>query len=245
MNWPISQLLNGHSAKFVDKSGHAHFSNETIASQSHIVNASVLLGNGSSGESPERDYERELNDFHAITRGVLKMMNGRLGRLKTGAVNEAKKMLRVFLYLWVFLTVLALHKAFVFDEDILTYQQGFALINAFALAKIVVVGQQLQVGERITKGMPLVFPILFKAAIFGVILIGFHVVEETLVGTWHGKTIKEAVPTLGDGSLQAILMLSIISFVAMIPFFGFQEIERVIGEENRTVSCSRQGNLIA
>jgi len=67
--------------------------------------------------------------------------------------------------------VLALHKAFVFNEDVLSYQQGFALINAFALAKFVVVGQQLRVGERLTKDIPLVYQIILKAAIFGVLLI--------------------------------------------------------------------------
>ncbi len=158
-------------------------------------------------------------------------MKERLYRIKTGAIEEARKMFRIFIYLWVFLSVLALHKAFVLSEDILTYQQGFALLNAFALAKIVLVGQQLRIGEPLTKGMPLVVPILFKSAIFAVLLILFHVIEETLVGMWHGKTAGEAIPTLGDGSLQAIIMLSIISFVAMIPFFGFQVIEQAIGEK--------------
>jgi hypothetical protein len=54
------------------------------------------------------------------------------------------------------------------------------------------------------------------------------VIEETFAGVWHGKAVIEAIPTLGDGSFQAVLMLSIVGFVAMIPVFAFHEIERVI-----------------
>jgi hypothetical protein len=152
------------------------------------------------------------------------MANGRLSRFKSGAIEEAKKLFGVFVYLWVFLTVLSLHKAFIFNENILTYQQGFALINALALAKIVVVGQDLRLGDRLTQNLPLIYTILFKAAVFALITICFHIIEETLIGMWHGKPAAEAIPTFGDGSLQALVMIAIITFVALIPFFGFLEI---------------------
>ncbi len=158
-------------------------------------------------------------------------MANELSRLKSGAVAETKKLVSVFLYLWVFLTVLSLHKAFIFNENILTYQQGFALINALALAKIVVIGPDLHVGERLTRSLPLIYTIMLKAAVFAVIVIAFHVIEETLIGMWHGKTAAEAIPTFGDGSLQALLMISIISFVALIPFFGFLESQQALGTE--------------
>ncbi len=172
------------------------------------------------------------------------MAKEHLKRLKTGAVEETKKLFRVFLYLWVLLTVLALHKAFIFNENVLTYQQGFALVNAFALAKIVVVGQDLRLGERLTRSLPLIYMILFKAAVFAVVLVGFHVLEEMLIGMWHGKSAAEAVPTLGDGSLQAIIMLNIIVFIALIPFFGFLEVEQAIGPEQlRAILMRRKGSI--
>ncbi len=171
------------------------------------------------------------------------MPNERLSRLKSGAIAETKKLVSVFLYLWVFLTVLSLHKAFIFNENMLTYQQGFALINALALAKIVVIGQDLHVGERLTRSLPLIYTIMLKAAVFAVIVIAFHVIEETLIGIWHGKTAAEAIPTLGDGSLQALLMLSIISFVALIPFFGFLEIQKALGvEQLRSILLRRRSS---
>ncbi len=137
----------------------------------------------------------------------------------------------------------ATQKAFIFNENMLTYQQGFALINALALAKIVVIGQDLHVGERLTRSLPLIYTIMLKAAVFAVIVIAFHVIEETLIGIWHGKTAAEAIPTLGDGSLQALLMLSIISFVALIPFFGFLEIQKALGvEQLRAILLRRRSS---
>jgi len=173
------------------------------------------------------------------------MVNERLDRLKAGAIDETKKLFGVFVYLWMLLTLFSLHKAFIFNEDILTYQQGFALINALALAKIVVVGQALHVGDH-SKDKPLVYPILSKSAIFAAILILFHVVEETVIGVWRGKAVAEAIPTFGDGTLQSILMIAIILFVALIPFFAFIELERVIGpEELNTLLFGRKTSPVA
>jgi len=156
------------------------------------------------------------------------MGNGRLAHLKAEAIEEGKLAFRVFLYLWVVLTLFSLHRAFIFNEDLLTYQQGVALINALALSKIIVIGQSLHLGDA-RKDAPVAFPALVKSVIFGVLLVVFHMVEETAIGVYHGKTVTDAIPTIGDGSLQAILMTGIIVSVALIPFFAFVELQRVLG----------------
>jgi VIT1/CCC1 family predicted Fe2+/Mn2+ transporter len=168
------------------------------------------------------------------------MEQERLARIKAGVVEEGRQLLVIFLYLWVLLTLFSLHKAVIFNEDLLTYQQGLALINALALAKIILIGQKLHLGEP-NRDAPVAVPALIKAAIFGLLLVAFHVVEETLIGVFHGKTVREAIPTIGDGSLQAILMTAIIATVGLIPFFAFVELERVLGtDELRTLLFGRR-----
>jgi VIT1/CCC1 family predicted Fe2+/Mn2+ transporter len=168
------------------------------------------------------------------------MEQERLARIKSGVVEEGKQLLGIFLYLWVLLTLFSLHKAIIFNENLLTYQQGLALVNALALAKIVLIGQKMHLGEA-KKDAPVALPALVKSLLFGVLLIAFHVAEETAVGVFHGKTVAEAIPTLGDGSLQAILMMAIIAVVALIPFFAFVELERVLGsEELRAILFGRR-----
>ncbi len=70
------------------------------------------------------------------------MVSERLLRLKTGAFDETRKLCGIFIYLWVLLSLFSLHKALVLNEESLIYHQGFALINALALAKVVLVGTE-------------------------------------------------------------------------------------------------------
>ena len=51
-----------------------------------------------------------------------------------------------------------------------------------------------------------------------------------LVGIFKGKTIAESIPVIGGGSLSGVFFVGIILAVALIPFFAFREIGRVIGE---------------
>ena len=114
-------------------------------------------------------------------------MNERLVRLKSGAIDETRKLFGIFIYLWVLLSLFSLHKALILNEESLIYNQGFALINALALAKVVLVGEFFHIGDNL-KNRPLIYPIMFKSAVFAVILICFHIIEETLIGVLHGKT---------------------------------------------------------
>src|SRR5579885_2482429 len=111
--------------------------------------------------------------------GDRKMSDGRLNRLKSGAIDETKKLFGIFLYFWILLSLFSLHKALVLNDDSLVYHQGFAVINALALAKVVLLGEMFHAGDRL-KGKPLIYPIVFKSAVFGVLLILFHLLEEAL-----------------------------------------------------------------
>jgi uncharacterized protein (DUF1810 family) len=156
------------------------------------------------------------------------MVNERLLRLKTGALDETKKLFAIFIYLWVLLSLFSLHKALVLNDESLIFHQGFALINALALAKVVLVGEFFHIGDNF-KNKPLIYPIMFKSAIFAVILMCFHIIEETLIGVLHGKTLSQSIPIIGGGTMQGILMVGIIMFIVLMPFFAFRELGRAIG----------------
>ena len=204
-----------------------------------------LFGRKASRVAGAAHVEKHFLNSEAVRVQSESCWNERLDRLKAGAVDETKKLFGVFAYLWALLTLFSLHKAFIFNEDILTYQQGFALINALALAKIVDVGQAIHVRDD-SKGISLVYPSLSRSALFAVLLIVFHVIEETTIGVWRGKTVAEAVPTIGDGALEAILMTAIIIFIALIPFFAFIELEQVVGpEESHTFLFGRKASRVA
>src|ERR1700730_5776318 len=158
------------------------------------------------------------------------MVSARLLRLKTGAIDETRELFGIFIYLWVLLSLFSLHKALVLNEESLVYHQGFALINALALAKVVLVAEFFHVGDNL-KNRPLIYPIMFKSAVFAVILLCFHMIEETLLGVLHGKPLFQSVPDIGGGTVQGIVMVGIIMFVVLTPFFAFRELGRAIGTE--------------
>ncbi len=149
--------------------------------------------------------------------------------LKEKASHEFRRFLVIFLYLWVVFGLLSLHKSLVLSQHHLDVEEHtFAVINAFVFAKVLLVGEQLNLGSRFAK-KPLIYAILYKCFVFTVVLIGFHVIESVGVGLWHGHTIAESLPPFLGWNPRGLLAVGVMCFVLLLPFFGFREIARVIG----------------
>jgi hypothetical protein len=157
-----------------------------------------------------------------------RVSSGRLV-LVDGAIREARKFLVRFLYLWILFALFALHKSILLPDAGIIYGQGFAVVNAFVLAKVMLVGDHLHVGEEFDT-RPLVYPVLFKSALFAVILVCFDLIEEIVVGSLRGKSIVESIWSIGGGTFEGILSVGIIIFVVLIPYFAFREMAKVVGE---------------
>jgi hypothetical protein len=158
------------------------------------------------------------------------MRKEQISRITEKGLAEGKEFFWIFVYLWVLLGLFAIHKAIILNDADLIYHQGFAVINALVLAKVILVAEMLHVADNM-KHRPLIYPIIFKSVVFSAILIGFHLIEEILTGMWHGKAFSQSIPTFSRGDLKGILVLGLIMFVVLIPFFAFKEIGRVIGED--------------
>jgi len=157
------------------------------------------------------------------------MSNDRTAHMANRILEEGKRLFRIFLYLWVLLGLFAIHKSLVLNEQDPFFHHGFAFINAWVLAKIMLTAEIFRVGDRL-KDKPLIYPIAFKSAIFAMLLLSFHILEEVLVGLWHGKTIAASIPPIGGGRLAGMLTVSFIMFVALMPFFALREFGQLVGE---------------
>jgi hypothetical protein len=151
-------------------------------------------------------------------------------RLIGKALEEAKQLVWIVLYLWVLIGLFTVFKSLVLKDHNLFYHQGFAIINALVLAKVVLVADLLQVAENL-KDKPLVYPIVFKSVVFCAILMGFYIGEETLIGVWHGKAIVESFPDIGGGTREGVFVVGLILFIGLIPFFAYRELARVLGAD--------------
>ena len=150
--------------------------------------------------------------------------------LKQRAIEQLKEFLLIALYLWVVFGLFVVYKSVILAEQHIPFAfHGFALINALALGKVMLVAKDLHIGERFDDA-PLIYPTLLKSALFTVVLACFKIVEDAAIGLYHGKSFAESIADLGGGTLQGILILALLLFVILIPFVGFGELGRVLGE---------------
>lgn len=157
-------------------------------------------------------------------------MNTAYTGLKSKALHEARAFLWIFLYLWLCFGLFVLYKTLILAEQHIDYTgYGLAAVKALVLGKVILIGEDLQVAEQ-HQDKPLIYPTLYKSLVFFVLLVLFSMLEEIVRGFFQHRTIIESLSEIGGGSLPEILARGLIMFVALVPFFAFREISRVLGE---------------
>jgi hypothetical protein len=155
--------------------------------------------------------------------------------LKQRALREMRAYLVFSFYLFVVFSLCVVYKSVILAKHHIEYElHGFALINALALAKVMLLAQDLHFADQF-RDAPLIYPTLLKSLAFTIVLAGFKIAEALAIGRLHGKSVQETVSEFGGGSWKGDLTLAALMFVMMIPFFGFTELRRVFGS-NRLVS---------
>jgi len=151
--------------------------------------------------------------------------------LKQKAYHELKEFFGIALYLWVILALFQLYRSLLLSEEHISVvaHQGFAIINALALAKVLLVAKALHLGEWVDD-WPLIYPTVLKSALFTIVLACFKILEDAGLGMYRGKSFQQSIADLGGGTLKGILCMSLILFVTLIPFFVITELQGVLGE---------------
>jgi hypothetical protein len=158
------------------------------------------------------------------------MSAGKVQAVVADIFSRVGHFLIIFAYLWLLLSVYTLHNSVVFSDWPFFVHLGAATLKALIFAKFILIGEHLKLGWRVER-LPLIWPILVKAALFAVILIGFDVLEELLVEAIWPDSVSTGGDVLELDDMREILSLTFMAFVALIPFFGIRELSRVIGGE--------------
>ena len=88
--------------------------------------------------------------------------------LKERAAYQLKEFLGMFVYVWVLFGLSAIHKSIILAEEHINYQaQGFAIVNALILAKVMLIGEDLHLGSEL-RDKSLLYSILYKSLVFSV-----------------------------------------------------------------------------
>lgn len=143
--------------------------------------------------------------------------------------RELKELVVIFLYLVLVLGAFNIYRWLLMAEYKIGYfVYGSSLIEALILAKVVLIGKNLGIGERFS-GKPLIFPTLYKTMLFALCVLVFSIFEHLFTGFIHGQNLagifQEVIRSRYETFARILMM-----FVAFIPFFAFGEAMRVLGE---------------
>ena len=149
--------------------------------------------------------------------------------LKQKAAHELVQFVAIFLYLAFFFCALATYSMLLLKEFSVSYfTYGFALINAFVIAKVILIGEYAHLGRK-HEAKPLFLAAIHKAFLFTLLVSAFHIVEELVKLLIHRENMATA---LREIRIDDLLGRSLVVFCTFIPLFAFRELQRVLGEEN-------------
>jgi hypothetical protein len=158
------------------------------------------------------------------------MQDDRLHKLAERGIDEFRRFLVMFVYLWVVFGLFVLNETVILGERHVSFTaQGFALINAAVMAKVMLIAEALKLGRRF-EHLPLIYPVLHKSASFAAVFIAFHALERLGVGMLGGHSVAASMPRIGGGSWSGVLTIWAIMTISLLPFFALREIGRTIGE---------------
>ena len=146
--------------------------------------------------------------------------------LKQKAKHEAKELLYVLLYLAFFFCALATYTMLMLKEyEVPYWNYAFALINSIVIAKVILIGQVMHLGEKY-EHKPLLLSAVWKAFMFALFALAFHFVEELVKRLIHGANLAEASRSI---RIEQLLGHTLVVFCTFITLFAFMEFRRVLG----------------
>ena len=173
-----------------------------------------------------------------------KTVNDAKRTVKQRAFQGMMEFLFISFYLAVVLSLFTVYKVVILAEHHIDFApHGFAILNALALAKIILVAQELHFAEQL-RDAPLIYPTLLKSFAFTILLACFKIGEHTVVGMFHGKSFYAAMASSGEGSWTGTVALTALLFVVLVPFFGFTELRRVFGKDRLEGAFFRPRHLL-
>jgi hypothetical protein len=146
------------------------------------------------------------------------------------AMHEVKEFAILAIYLYVTLgSVVLMKTAVLHTEGIKFAPWGIAIVKAAVLAKFMLLGKAMKIGERYS-AKPLIWPTLHKAFAFLVLLIVMTIIEEAVVGMFHHRSIAAALGDLVGARLEETIAGYLIMLLMLIPFFAFRALDEALGE---------------
>jgi hypothetical protein len=149
---------------------------------------------------------------------------------KQTAIDEARELAIITGYLWICLGTIVLFKSATLREyGVAPLPLGFALVKALVLAKFIMIGDVLKIGERY-RSEPLIWPVAYRSVAFVALLAVLTAIEEVIVGLFHHRTVGASLGDLFGRHLDQTLVGYLIMLLVLIPFFAIRELSVALPE---------------
>jgi hypothetical protein len=155
---------------------------------------------------------------------------GKAAAIRSKLAEEFKAMLALAAYLYICFGAVILFKSAVLREaGIHNEIWGTAAIKALILAKFMLLGRMLHVGTRF-RDKPLIWPTLYNALMFLIVLLVLSTLEELIVGSIHARAIVDSLTHVVGPIFFEGLAICLILFLILVPYSAFICLSDVVGE---------------
>ncbi|MBK8114141.1 MAG: hypothetical protein IPK44_06120 [Candidatus Accumulibacter sp.] len=113
-------------------------------------------------------------------------------------------------------------------HDIIYTNYWVAVIQALILGKVIMIGAVFHAGRGLER-RPLIYPTLYKALVFTLLVVSLNVIEHAIEGLWTGKGLAGGFAEFVAREPHELLSGSLVLLVALIPFFAVKELGRGFG----------------
>lgn len=149
---------------------------------------------------------------------------------RTRAVDEFKQLAVLTAFLFIVIASTNIMKAAVLHTyGVDTAVWGSAIVKAAVLAKFIALGKVLKIGER-NSTSPLIWPTLYGAFAFFLFLAALTVIEETVIGLLHHRSIGVSLGDVFGMRRAETLSGMLILLLVLLPYFAFEVLAEKLGE---------------
>jgi hypothetical protein len=146
-------------------------------------------------------------------------------------IHEFKMLAFIFIYLYITFGAIILMKTAILHAHGISFTPwGIAAVKAAILAKFMLMGHALKLGDS-GKAGPLIWPTLYGAMTFLLLLVVLTIIEEIVVGFFHGLSAASSFGELfGSHLTETVAGISILLLV-LIPYFAFRALAMSLGND--------------
>jgi hypothetical protein len=152
--------------------------------------------------------------------------------IKAKVTRELRELVILTAYLYVaFAAILFYRYAVLQGAGIFSWHWGLGIIKALLVAKFILLAQAARIGDRY-QNKPLIWSTLYKSAIVLVVVWILSVIEEAIVALLHGRSVLEAVASIGGGTPLQSIASTLLLFFIFFPYFGIRSLSEAMGERS-------------